>query len=47
MTFLFRWTAVFFLMSGWALAADHKNEIAVDIRNKSESEVCAEKDNVA
>ena len=47
MTFLFRWTAVFFLMSGWALAADHKNEIAVDIRNKSEAEVCAEKDNVA
>jgi len=47
MTFLFRWTAVFFLMSGLALAADHKNEIAVDIRNKSEPEVCAEKDNVA
>jgi hypothetical protein len=47
MTFLFRWTAVFFLMSGWALSADHKNEIAVDIRNKSEAEVCAEKDNVA
>ena len=47
MVFLSRITAIVLLLGGLAHAADHKDEIAVEIRNKSEVEVCAEKDNVA
>ena len=47
MVYLSRITALFLLLAGLAQAADHKDEIAVDVRNKSEAEVCAEKDNVA
>lgn len=32
-------------VSGWA--ADQSKELAVEVKNKSEREICAEKDNVA
>jgi hypothetical protein len=45
--FLFFLTVLFVLGINGAFAADQQNELSVEIKNKSEPEVCAEKDNVA
>ena len=45
--FLLMLVTIFALAQSVSFAADQKQELAVEVKNKSEVEVCAEKDNVA